>query len=69
MIHKDAYESVNRKGEYWDEQECVPTCYQCGETESFKGMKYNPEDRREMECPKCGNSTHVSNYYSEMEKT
>lgn len=68
MHHKDDFKSVNRKGEYWDEQECNATCPKCGETESFDLMKYSPTDHRDMNCPKCDYRGSVSTYYSEDEK-
>lgn len=68
MHHKDAFESVNKKGEYWDEQTCTATCPKCGATKPFESMKYDPKDRRDMICPDCGNESGVYSYYNEKER-
>ncbi len=51
-------------GTEWKETKYKAKCPNCGETESFHGMTYDPDDYRNMICPKCKVVSRVQRFYS-----
>ena len=46
--------SCDKDGTFWEDIKHRARCPKCGDRDSFKLHRYNPEDTRGMTCPHCG---------------